>query len=46
MIHGVFFNKNISLGQVRLSILDLTDKGHQPMFYSKENRCMLQKHLK
>ncbi|ABO34811.1 asparagine synthase (glutamine-hydrolyzing) [Methanococcus maripaludis C5] len=28
--------QKVSLGHVRLSILDLTEKGHQPMFYSKE----------
>jgi len=33
---GIFTNEEISLGQVRLSILDLTNAGHQPMFYSKE----------
>ncbi|MCA9459275.1 MAG: asparagine synthase (glutamine-hydrolyzing) [Nanoarchaeota archaeon] len=32
---GIFLNNNLSLGQVRLSIIDLTDAGHQPMFYSK-----------
>lgn len=29
---GMFINKNIGLGFVRLSILDLTIAGHQPMF--------------
>ena len=29
---GVFIEKNIGFGFVRLSIIDLTDKGHQPMF--------------
>ncbi len=33
---GVFINDSITLGQQRLSILDLTDAGHQPMFYSKK----------
>jgi len=28
---GVFFDKNVSLGHVRLSILDLSLKAHQPM---------------
>lgn len=28
---GVFINKNVGLGFVRLSILDLTKAGHQPM---------------
>jgi len=31
---GTFSDKNISFGQKRLSILDLSDAGHQPMFYS------------
>lgn len=29
---GLFINENIGLGFVRLSILDLSPKGHQPMF--------------
>ncbi len=29
---GVFVNDNFSLGHVRLSILDLSSAGHQPMF--------------
>jgi len=33
---GVYFNKNVSLGHRRLSILDISKAGHQPMFYSKE----------
>ena len=28
---GVFCNKTISLGHTRLSIIDLSDRGHQPM---------------
>lgn len=28
---GVFFDRNIALGQTRLSIMDLTSGGHQPM---------------
>lgn len=31
----IFFNKYLSLGQVRLSILDLSDAGRQPLFYDK-----------
>ena len=26
----------LTIGQVRLSIIDRTDAGHQPMFYDKE----------
>lgn len=33
---GINLFENLSLGQVRLSILDLSDAGHQPMFYSKK----------
>jgi len=29
--HGLFLDKNIALGHTRLSILDLSDYGHQPM---------------
>jgi len=28
---GVYFDDNIALGQTRLSIVDLSEKGHQPM---------------
>jgi len=30
---GVFIDNNIGLGHRRLSIIDLSDAGHQPMFY-------------
>lgn len=30
---GVFIDNNVGLGHVRLSILDLSAKGHQPMIY-------------
>jgi len=30
---GVFVEENISLGHLRLSILDLSEKGHQPMYF-------------
>ena len=33
---GYYLNKNLSLGHTRLSILDLSKAGHQPMFYSKD----------
>ena len=34
---GIFLNDGLSLGQVRLAIVDLSDAGHQPFFYSKKN---------
>ena len=33
---GFFVDNGVSLGQRRLSILDLSEKGKQPMFYSKK----------
>lgn len=37
---GIFFDSNIGLGFVRLSIIDLTPLGHQPMFAEgKEHRA-------
>ncbi|MBN2142595.1 asparagine synthase (glutamine-hydrolyzing) [Candidatus Woesearchaeota archaeon] len=33
--NGSLATENLSLGQVRLSILDLSSAGHQPMLYSK-----------
>lgn len=35
---GFFSDKNISFGHRRLSIIDLTDKGSQPMRYSHEGK--------
>jgi len=37
---GVFFDDNVGLGFVRLSILDLTAAGHQPM-YSQDRRYVI-----
>lgn len=37
---GIFIDKNIGLGHVRLSIIDLTLAGHQPMF-SDDGRYVL-----
>lgn len=34
---GIFIEKNIGLGHRRLSIIDLTKAGHQPMFYDNKN---------
>ncbi len=41
---GVYSDENMSLGQVRLSIIDLSPAGHQPMFYSKEKGAFSAKH--
>ena len=37
---GVYIDSQISLGQVRLSIIDLTPAGHNPMFYDKKRGCI------
>ena len=37
---GVFLDSNVGFGFVRLSILDLTSAGHQPMF-SQDNRYVI-----
>ena len=34
---GMFIDENIGLGHRRLSIIDLTKAGHQPMFYDNKN---------
>jgi len=33
---GVYVDDNVSLGHVRLAIIDLSPKGHQPMKYEKD----------
>ena len=38
--NGTYINKNIALGHVRLSIIDLTKKGHQPMLASDEEHVI------
>jgi asparagine synthase (glutamine-hydrolysing) len=35
---GIFVDENVSLGNCRLTIIDLTEKGHQPM--ANENETM------
>jgi len=35
---GMYFNKNVSLGHRRLSILDLSSAGNQPMHYKHKNK--------
>ncbi|MFA7298219.1 MAG: asparagine synthase (glutamine-hydrolyzing) [Candidatus Absconditabacterales bacterium] len=45
---GFFCQSNTTItigqGQVRLSIIDLSDAGFQPMFYNKDVGCFSQKH--
>ena len=45
---GTFFDEknNVWLGHVRLAILDLTDAGHQPMFYDKKTGASSEKFQK
>lgn len=45
---GFFVNKEMWLGlwQVRLSIIDLSDAGYQPMFYNKQDWCSNEKNNK
>lgn len=38
---GVFLDNNIGLGQSRLSIIDLSADGHQPMFYDHNNLVII-----
>ncbi len=35
---GIFMDENVSLGHVRLSIIDLSKKGKQPMKYKKDGK--------
>jgi len=35
---GIFLDENLGLGHLRLSIIDLSPKGHQPMEYSHKNK--------
>jgi len=36
--YGIYTNSLVSLGHRRLSIIDVSKKGHQPMFYSHKNK--------
>lgn len=40
---GSYTDKGVSLGHRRLSILDLSDAGHQPMFYSEGSGAFSEK---
>ncbi|MCF6173294.1 MAG: asparagine synthase (glutamine-hydrolyzing), partial [Campylobacteraceae bacterium] len=39
--YGVFFDNTIALGQTRLSIIDLSEEGHQPMISSCNNYIII-----
>lgn len=41
---GAFSGPSVSLGQTRLSIIDLSPAGHQPMFYDKKTGACSQTH--
>jgi hypothetical protein len=41
---GIYSDERINLIHTRLSVLDLTHAGHQPMFYSEECGASSQKH--
>lgn len=38
---GVFVDENVGLGHVRLSIIDLSSAGHQPMFSKDGRYCII-----
>lgn len=38
---GFFIDKNVGLGHVRLSIIDLSSAGHQPMFSRDKRYCII-----
>lgn len=38
---GKFFDKGVSLGHVRLSIIDLSEKGRQPIFNEDKSACIV-----
>ncbi len=41
---GFFVNNSVSISQVRLSIIDITPAGHNPMFYDKKHGAFSEKH--
>jgi len=38
---GMFLDKNLGLGHLRLSIIDLSDAAHQPMFDESSRYCII-----
>jgi asparagine synthase (glutamine-hydrolysing) len=43
---GVYTSAAVSIGQVRLSIIDLSPAGHNPMFYDKQHGAFSERHQK
>ncbi len=39
--NGVYFDKNLAFGHTRLSILDLSNHGHQPMLSENDNYVLI-----
>jgi len=39
--HGIYLDNNFSLGHRRLSIIDLSEKGKQPMFNEDKSLCLI-----
>jgi len=39
--NGIFINGNVGLGNNRLSVIDLSPKGHQPMFDNEKTVCIV-----
>ncbi len=39
--NGVYFDNNVALGHTRLSILDLSSHGHQPMLSENEEYILI-----
>jgi asparagine synthase (glutamine-hydrolysing) len=42
--NGIFSDNHINFIHTRLSVIDLTDAGHQPMFYSPDKGASSEKH--
>ena len=38
---GMYINGNVGLGNNRLAVIDLSSKGHQPMFDNEKTVCIV-----
>ena len=38
---GIYFDENVSLGHVRLSIIDLSERAHQPIWNEDKSICII-----